>query len=81
MPGGPPAAILVHGAWQGAWCWERATAALAGAGIKALAIDLPGHGNDPGPLSDLHGDAAHVSRRSTRSTALSSWSATPMAAR
>jgi pimeloyl-ACP methyl ester carboxylesterase len=61
MPGGPPAAILVHGAWQGAWCWERATAALAAAGIKALAIDLPGHGNDPGPLSDLHGDAAHVS--------------------
>jgi pimeloyl-ACP methyl ester carboxylesterase len=61
MPGGPPAVILVHGAWQGAWCWERATAALAAAGITALAIDLPGHGNDPGPMSDLHGDAAHVS--------------------
>jgi pimeloyl-ACP methyl ester carboxylesterase len=61
MPGGPPAAILVHGAWQGAWCWERAVAALAAAGIRALAIDLPGHGNDPGPFSDLHGDAAHVS--------------------
>jgi pimeloyl-ACP methyl ester carboxylesterase len=61
MPGGPPAVILVHGAWQGAWCWERAAAALAAAGITALAIDLPGHGNDPGPMGDLHGDAAHVS--------------------
>jgi pimeloyl-ACP methyl ester carboxylesterase len=58
--GGPPAVVLVHGAWQGAWCWERAIAALAAAGIRALAIDLPGHGNDPGPMSDLHGDAARV---------------------
>jgi len=61
MPGGPPAAVLVHGAWQGAWCWERAVAALAAAGVRALAIDLPGHGDDPGPLGDLHGDAARVS--------------------
>ena len=59
-PGGPPAAILVHGAWHGAWCWERAVAALAADGISAVAIDLPGHGNDPGPMGDLHGDAAHV---------------------
>ena len=31
------------------------------AGVTALAIDLPGHGDDPGPMGDLHGDAAHVS--------------------
>ena len=61
MPGGPPAAILVHGAWQGAWCWVRTVAALAAAGVSALAIDLPGHGHSPRPISDLHGDAAHVS--------------------
>ena len=61
MPGGPPAAILVHGAWQGAWCWERTVAALAAVGVSALAIDLPGHGHSPRPISDLHGDAAHVS--------------------
>ena len=60
-PGGPPAVVLVHGAWHGAWCWEPAIAALAAAGVTALAIDLPGHGDDPGPLGDLHGDAAHVS--------------------
>jgi pimeloyl-ACP methyl ester carboxylesterase len=52
--------VLVHGAWHGAWCWERAAVALAADGINAVAIDLPGHGNDPGPMGDLHGDAAHA---------------------
>ena len=28
--------------------------------MKALAIDLPGHGSDPGPQTDLHGDADRV---------------------
>src|SRR5215468_763472 len=60
LPGGPPAVVLVHGAWHGAWCWGPAIAALAAAGVTALAVDLPGHGDDPGPLGDLHGDAAHV---------------------
>src|SRR6185369_14343612 len=50
LPGGPPAVVLVHGAWHGAWCWGPAIAALAAAGVTALAVDLPGHG-----------DAAHVS--------------------
>ncbi len=52
--------VLVHGAWHGAWCFERVIDRLADAGIEALAVDLPGHGSDPGPLSDLHGDAARV---------------------
>jgi pimeloyl-ACP methyl ester carboxylesterase len=52
--------VLVHGAWHGAWCFERVLPLLAAAGIPALAIDLPGHGDDPGPLLDLHGDAARV---------------------
>ena len=59
-PDGPPTVVLVHGAWHGAWCWDHAIAAIAADGIQALAIDLPGHGNDPGPLSDLHGDATHL---------------------
>jgi len=52
--------VLVHGAWHGAWCWERVLGGLSTAGVDALAVDLPGHGADPGPLSDLHGDAARV---------------------
>ena len=52
--------VLVHGAWHGAWCWERVIAELEVRHIPVTAVDLPGHGADPGPLSDLHGDAARV---------------------
>ena len=41
--------ILVHGAWQGAWSWDRVIGAMeAAAGPndlgRVLAVDLPGHG-------------------------------------
>jgi pimeloyl-ACP methyl ester carboxylesterase len=52
--------VLVHGAWHGAWCFDRVVPLLERAGVPAVAIDLPGHGNDPGPFTDLHGDAARV---------------------
>ena len=52
--------VLVHGAWHGAWCWERVVDGLVRAGVETVAVDLPGHGADPGPFSDLHGDAARV---------------------
>jgi pimeloyl-ACP methyl ester carboxylesterase len=32
---------LVHGAWHGAWCWERLLEPLERRGHGALAIDLP----------------------------------------
>jgi pimeloyl-ACP methyl ester carboxylesterase len=54
--------VLVHGAWHGAWCWERQVAALAERGLAAVAVDLPGHGASRLPLGDLYGDAAHVAR-------------------
>jgi pimeloyl-ACP methyl ester carboxylesterase len=50
----------VHGAWHGAWCFDAVVAGLAAAGMPAVAVDLPGHGADPGPLGDLHDDAARV---------------------
>jgi pimeloyl-ACP methyl ester carboxylesterase len=53
-------AVLVHGAWHGAWCFERVVPLLEEAGIHAMAVDLPGHGGDPGPLGDLHDDADRV---------------------
>ena len=52
--------VLVHGAWHGAWCWERVLAELGRRGVATLAVDLPGHGADRGPLGDLHDDAARV---------------------
>jgi pimeloyl-ACP methyl ester carboxylesterase len=32
---------LVHGAWHGAWCWERLVPELRARGHEALALDLP----------------------------------------
>jgi pimeloyl-ACP methyl ester carboxylesterase len=32
---------LVHGAWHGAWCWERLVPALEAAGYQAVAVELP----------------------------------------
>lgn len=37
--------LLVHGAWHGAWCWERVVPMLEARGHRAVAIDLPGHGS------------------------------------
>jgi pimeloyl-ACP methyl ester carboxylesterase len=52
--------VLVHGAWHGGWCFERVVALLTASGVPVIAPDLPGHGADPEPLTDLHGDADRV---------------------
>ena len=41
--------ILVHGAWQGAWCWDKVAPRLREAGHQVHTPDLPGHGNNPLP--------------------------------
>jgi pimeloyl-ACP methyl ester carboxylesterase len=33
--------VLVHGAWHGAWCWEKVTPLLDDAGVTWSAVDLP----------------------------------------
>jgi pimeloyl-ACP methyl ester carboxylesterase len=38
--------LLLHGAWQGRWAWDRLLPFLAEAGLDAHALDLPGNGND-----------------------------------
>jgi pimeloyl-ACP methyl ester carboxylesterase len=53
-------AVLVHGAWHGAWCWERVVSGLSEQGVRVVALDLPGHGADAGAMTDLHGDADRV---------------------
>jgi len=55
--GDAAAVVLIHGAWHGAWCWQRVADALAAAGVSAVAVDLPGHGDSSEPLGDLHADA------------------------
>ena len=32
---------LLHGAWHGAWCWERLIEPLRERGHGAIAVDLP----------------------------------------
>jgi pimeloyl-ACP methyl ester carboxylesterase len=56
----PATVVLVHGAWHGAWCWDRVRDQLAARGVATTALDLPGHGDDAAPLTDLDGDAAAV---------------------
>lgn len=36
--------VLVHGAWHGAWCWQRILPGLWQAGHRAWALDLTGLG-------------------------------------
>lgn len=63
--------LLVHGAFHGAWCWERLVPVLEERGHEVRAIDLPGMGADPRPASigTLENYAAHVveaARKETR---------------
>ena len=41
--------LLVHGSFQGAWCWRKVVPLLLAKGHEVLAIDLPGHGEDRSP--------------------------------
>ena len=54
--------ILVHGAFHGAWCWERLVPVLQERGHRAIAVDLPGMGADSANASagTLAGYADHV---------------------
>ena len=43
--------LFVHGAWHGAWCWERFLPWFAARGWECHAVDLRGHGRSPNPRS------------------------------
>ena len=38
--------VLIHGAFHGAWCWDKLTPLLEQDGHEVVALDLPGHGED-----------------------------------
>ena len=54
--------VLVHGAWHGAWCWDRVAEQLRADDIPVVAIDLPGHGTSTALLGDLTVDASALRR-------------------
>ncbi len=45
--------LLVHGAWVGGWSWEKVVPLLEKKGHEVKAPDLPGHGMDKTPISDV----------------------------
>ena len=50
-------AVLVHGAWHGAWCWERVVPLLDAAAVPLVVVDLPSVSHDN---ATLHDDADYV---------------------
>lgn len=60
--GDEPTVVLVHGAWMGAWSWDAAGRQLEARGRRVVTVELPGHGEDRRPTSELTLDAyvSHV---------------------
>ncbi len=52
--------VLVHGAWHGAWCFERLVLELAARGVTAVPVELPSHGPEGSALGGLARDVAVV---------------------
>ena len=70
---GDTAVLLLHGIGGGAAIWTDALAALAAAGLHAVALDFPGYGATPGtPTMDalVGAVAATVARLGARRTVL-----------
>lgn len=45
--------VFVHGSWHGGWCWNKVAPLLQKQGHTVVAIDLPGHGEDKTPISEI----------------------------
>ncbi len=76
--------LLIHGSCHGAWCWRDLLGELANLGHDAHAIDLPGHGADTTPLSEVTLDLTRdaVLAASTRDSIVlgHSWGGYPISA-
>ncbi len=45
--------LLIHGAWHGAWCWNKVVPLMQAKGNKVIAMDLPGHGDHSMQAADI----------------------------
>jgi pimeloyl-ACP methyl ester carboxylesterase len=52
--------VLVHGAWHGAWCWQRVVARLAAQGHRVHAVTLTGVGERVHLMSPLITLETHI---------------------
>ncbi len=48
--------MLIHGAWHGAWCWNKVIPELEFRGHQVITIDLPSHGDDKTPANSVDFD-------------------------
>ena len=55
-----PAIVLVHGAWHGAWCWQRVVPLLESRGHLVSTVELPSVGAARDVSIGLENDAAVV---------------------
>ena len=53
--------VLVHGGWEGRWCWDKVVPLLKQEGHQVETLDLPGHGQDRTPLGEIT-QAAYTNR-------------------
>jgi pimeloyl-ACP methyl ester carboxylesterase len=60
MSADAPPVVLVHGAWHGAWCWERVVPLLEARGLAVETLTLPSIDAPADDQSGLSGDAAAV---------------------
>ncbi len=76
--------LLVHGSCHGAWCWRDLIPELTTFGHTARAIDLPSHGSDPTPISNVTLDSCRdaILNASTPETIIlgHSWGGYPVSA-
>jgi pimeloyl-ACP methyl ester carboxylesterase len=62
--------LLVHGAWQGPWCWDAFAGRLIDGGHDVSAVQLRGHDGRPGRIWHLLRDYVHdVEQAAARFTA------------
>lgn len=45
--------VLVHGAWQASFVWDKVKAQLESQGNKVVKVELLGHGEDQTPVSEI----------------------------
>ena len=45
--------VLIHGAFHGAWCWDKVTPLLEQGDHEVVTLDLPGHGEDRTPAAEV----------------------------
>src|SRR5262249_34958899 len=58
-----PVILLVHGAWLGAWSWEKVQPDLIARGWEVQTVELPSVADRGGPRLGMHDDAAVIADR------------------